>query len=486
MIPINCILAVDENMGIASINEKGSFIPWHIREDLSFFKDITTHVNTWSKINAVIMGRKTWETIKCPLKNRLNVVISSTITDKTNTDNLLWFTSTNSAITYLNTLSNIESIFICGGVNLYNEFINSDNLQYLYLTKINHNYNTSLIVNMDLTKYKIMNEKTIDTIDMNDNSNVTVTFYQYKKNNIDEEQLYLDILKDILENGHHRQTRNGMTRTLFGKYLSFDLADNKFPLLTTKKMFTKGIFEELIFFCRGLTDSKLLENNKIMIWESNTNRQFLNSLGKTDWIEGDMGPMYGYQWLHFNAPYDGCKSDYTNKGFNQLQYVIDLLKTDKFSRRILMTTYNPIQANEGVLYPCHGISVQFGIEDDNKLCCIMHQRSADSFLGLPFNISSYSLLVYLICELINNDTKYTGTKIVPGKLHMTLGDVHIYDEHIDAVKTQLSRYMSCYEFPTIKIDKKICKLEDFNTLSSSDIKILNYKHHDPIKAKMIA
>ena len=188
-----------------------------------------------------------------------------------------------------------------------------------------------------------------------------------------EEQHYLNLMNNIITKGHNRQTRNSKTWSLFGNHMEFDLTDGKFPLLTTKKMFLRGIFEELKFFLLGKTDTKVLEEKGVNIWKGNTCKEFIDSL-KLPYCEGDMGPMYGFQLRHFGAEYDGCKYDYTNKGFDQFKLVLDTLKKDKYSRRIMMTTYNPAQVHLGVLPPCHGITVQFGVEGENNLCCHMYQR----------------------------------------------------------------------------------------------------------------
>ena len=210
-----------------------------------------------------------------------------------------------------------------------------------------------------------------------------------------------------------------------------------------------------------------------------------------------MGPMYGYQWRHFNAQYENSQSDYTNMGYDQLLDVIKLIKEDPFSRRILMTSYNPAQAKFGVLYPCHGISIQFYVEDNNSnfnLNCLMNQRSGDAFLGIPFNISSYALLVYMLCNHINctggiihNQQNY---KINPGKLMMIFCDIHIYEQHIDAVNKQIERIP--YNFPQLRINYEIKNFNNtneegsINNLEFKDLEIINYNSYDSIKAQMIA
>jgi thymidylate synthase len=295
------------------------------------------------------------------------------------------------------------------------------------------------------------------------------------------ETQYLNLLQEIAEKGHYRKTRNGNTKSLFGKHLEFDLRENRFPLLTTKKMFLRGIFEELAFFLRGATNSKCLEEKGVHIWKGNTSREFLDSLGFSHLEEGDMGPMYFYQIYHFNAPYTNCQANYSGMGLNQWEQVIQLLRTDRTSRRMIMTTYNPLQASEGVLYPCHGIVIQFAVEGENELCCHMHQRSCDTFLGEPYNIASYSLLVILLCRYLN-DTCDTDFRFVPGKLTISLGDCHIYENHLDSVQTQLTR--EPFPFPTLTI--RGGPLTDLTTLDFSCLELRDYQCHPTLKEKMVA
>ena len=288
------------------------------------------------------------------------------------------------------------------------------------------------------------------------------------------EDHYLKIMSDLIYNGDYRMTRNGFTYSSFGKSLSFDIS-NSFPLLTTKKVFFRGIIEELLFFLRGQTNSKILEEKGVNIWKPNTTQEFIKSRNLS-YEEGDMGPMYGFNWLHFGAKYQDCKTDYTNKGFNQIEQVIKLLKEDPFSRRIIMTTYNPEIAEEGVLYPCHGIVVQFYVHQKNNkyyLSCSMTQRSADIACGVPYNIASYAALVYILC-------KHLGDEYVPDQLIINFGDVHLYEEHLNEALIQINRIPN--EFPKLEI-KEFKKIEE---LTYDHFILTDYTHHAPIKYIMKA
>jgi thymidylate synthase len=197
--------------------------------------------------------------------------------------------------------------------------------------------------------------------------------------------------------------------------------------------------------------------------------------------EGDMGPMYGFIFRYHGIAYRGMNTDYTGQGFDQIEYCINLLKTDPFSRRILMTSFNPSQAQQGVLYPCHSIVIQFYVEKGHRLSCTMYQRSADIGCGTPFNVASSSLLVYMFCEVINNDSKYTGQKFTPGRLIMNHGDIHIYEDHYSELIRQVLR--EPYKFPQLTFKRKVNELTDFKY---EDLELVGYQCYPSIKLKMIA
>jgi len=284
------------------------------------------------------------------------------------------------------------------------------------------------------------------------------------------EYSYLNALKDILETGERRQTRNSVTLSKFGIKLDFDISSS-FPLLTTKRVYWTGVLHELLWFIKGNTNSKDLEKNNVNIWKGNSNREFLDSVNLCDNEEGDCGPIYGFQWRHFNAPYKGTKYNYDGLGIDQLKKCINLIRTDPSSRRIFMSAWNPVQMHEMCLPPCH-VSYQFYVSSDKKLSCMMYQRSGDMFLGIPFNIASVALLVYIIANI---------TDTLPGNISIVIGDAHIYESHIEQVKLQLSRTL--YELPTLTIKQKI---NDIDSCTVDNFIIKNYKCHPGIKADMVA
>ena len=288
-----------------------------------------------------------------------------------------------------------------------------------------------------------------------------------------EEYQYLNLLNDIMNEGTLEEGRNGFTKCVFGSAMHFTLENGKIPILTTKKTAWKTCLKELLWFIRGDTSNKRLNDEGVHIWDGNTTKEFMEARGLSHYSNGDIGPMYGYQWRQFNAPYEGCDADYIGKGIDQLQNVIDCLKDPKqrSSRRMVISAWNPCQIDEGVLPPCH-VLFQFNVVNGNKLSCCLMQRSYDSVLGAPFNICSYSLLCCLIakhCDLEPYEFIHYG------------GNCHIYDDHFDQVKEQITR--EPYEFPTLEI---LNKRENINDYVVDDFKISNYQHHPPIKAAMRA
>jgi thymidylate synthase len=253
---------------------------------------------------------------------------------------------------------------------------------------------------------------------------------------------------------------------------------NSFPLLTTKRVFWRGVAEELLFFISGQTDTKILEAKGVNIWKGNTSREFLDKRGLHNLKEGEYGKSYGYQWRHFGARYN-CftgKRDLENsrsEGIDQLQQIIDQLKNPETrnSRRLIMTAWNPTQLDEMALPPCH-IMCQFNVHDGNKLSCAMYQRSVDVMLGQPFNIASYAMLTHLLA-------KHCGLE-AHEFVHF-MGNCHIYEEHIEGAKEQVLR--EPYNFPELNI---LQVRENINDYRVEDFEIVEYKSHPVIKFKMIA
>jgi thymidylate synthase len=287
-----------------------------------------------------------------------------------------------------------------------------------------------------------------------------------------QEIQYIDLINKIIENGETRNSRNSITKSIFSEKLEFDIS-NSVPIITTKKLAWKVVIKELLWFLSGSTDNqKLLEQN-VNIWKGNASREYMDSIGFTEREVNDLGPVYGHQWRHFNAEYINHKTDYTNKGNDQIESVLNLLKNDPMSRRIILTAWNPSQLNLMNLPPCH-LLAQFYVSNDKELSCMMYQRSADVGLGLPFNIASYAILTYILAKLTN---------LKPKKLVITIGDAHIYENHLDVLKEQVKRQP--FNFPTLQFnsDKTYSKISDFTI---DDFMIENYIYHDTLKMDMVA
>jgi len=334
-----------------------------------------------------------------------------------------------------------------------------------------------------------------------------------------EEQQYLDLIREVLETGEFETGRNGATRSVFGRMMRFSLKDGTLPLLTTKQVAWKTCFRELMWFIRGETDNHKLQQQNVHIWDGNSTREFLDSRGLTNYPEGVLGPVYGYQWRHYNAPYSPSKlptsispenhpipslilrsgidhicgkdipywgeslvstaMDRVEKppsyaGVDQLQNIIDALRDpeQRISRRLILTAWNPQQIDQMALPPCH-VLAQFRVRGGDRLSCALYQRSGDIGLGVPFNIASYSFLTHLLA-------KHCG--LVADEFVHFLGDAHIYESHVESLKMQIERIP--LEFPKIRIKSGKPRIEEYDL---EDIELVEqYLHHPKIEMNMVA
>lgn len=284
-----------------------------------------------------------------------------------------------------------------------------------------------------------------------------------------DEYQYLNLIEKIIATGSERIDRTSVgTFSIFGAQMRFSLRDGTFPLLTTKKTFFRGIAEELLWFIRGSTDAKELQAKNVRIWDGNSTREFLDKAGFTDREEGDLGPVYGFQWRHFGAEYKTCHDDYTGQGVDQLAEVIKTLQTRPYDRRIIMSAWNVPDIPKMALPPCHCL-VQFYVAD-GEVSCQLYQRSADVGLGVPFNIASYALLTHMIAHV-------TGLK--PGDFIHTTGDTHIYRNHVEPLKLQLGREPK--PFPKLIFKRNVNNIDDFKY---EDFEIQGYDPYPAIKMEM--
>jgi len=492
-IKTNLIVAVDSKWGFS----KNGIIPWKIKEDYNFFLDTTKRVYLNDTKNAVIMGKNTWKSLPenfRGLNGRANVIVSTTMTD----EEVILDNKTNAVVHLVKSLQDgiklchqhkYGKIFIGGGYSIYKEALLNTEIDEIYLSSIGKDYGCDNIFphsefSQLVNNYKIQSSKNFIVTDQISKEMVPIIFTKYYKNEVPkcinyEEQQYLDLIEEILKKGTLRETRNAKVYSLFGKHFEFNL-ENGFPILTTKKINFKGVFEEASFFLSGKTDVQILSDKGIKIWNPNTTREFLDANGLNNYKEYDMGPMYPFQFRHFGLEYEGKDKDYTG-GFDQIQYCLNLIKNDPYSRRNIMTSFNPAQAKEGVLYPCHSLIIQWYVEENNKLSMSMYNRSQDMVLGNPWNISYGALLIHLFCEVINNDLSYTGNKLLPGRLIVNMGDVHIYDTHYEQSIRQILR--EPYTFPKLIFKRKVT---DFKDIKFEDLELVNYDCYPGIIAKMVA
>lgn len=459
------------------------------KDDMKHFQDIT--IGSYnpdkekSKKNVVIMGYNTWKSIPQkykPLKDRINIVISNRDTDEYFGDAIV-HKDLSTALMMLNRLERNE-IFVIGGEKIYNDCFGqfNDSINHVYQTYVEEvcdeydEYHTYKYFNFDNSDYIKTSSKKLRDIDIEVcrggefvKKTVDINFIRYTNKNHTDEYNYLNGLKDVFKNGNKIKGRNGSVLSMFGQRMEYDL--ERFPLLTTKKMGYKTILKELLWFLRGSTSNEELVQENVHIWTQNSTKEFLESRG-LDYAEGDLGPVYGFQWRHFGAQYESSDKDYNSLGKDQIEYVLNLIKNEPTSRRIILSAWNPADLDKMALPPCHVMSQYYVNECEGTLSCQLYQRSGDMFLGVPFNIASYAFLTYILAHL-------TGYK--PGKLIHIIGDAHIYEEHIEVVNKQLQREPKLFPKLTISED-----LKDIDDIKLEHFTLEEYESHEALKAPMIA
>lgn len=454
--------------GIIGVEKNGKLtLPWkRIPSDMKYFKDLTQN-------STVIVGRKTYITLPKLPGRELLVITSASIPD------VACHPTFENCLEYAASLG--RPIYVIGGGQLYQTAIKSKWCKTLDITEVSEGpisgdpiaYFPSITKNFVIEKeYRPFKDGEYI---------LKHRIYRNLFNPRSSENTYLDTLRVVLSKGCKKEDRTGVgTFSLFGQILSFDFKKGQdgfysFPLLTTKKMFLRGIIEELLFFLRGGVDNDLLKEKRVHIWDGNTTREFLDQRGMTNFEEGSLGKAYGFQWRQWGAEWEGKKADYKGKGYDQISTIIDQLKKDPFSRRIILSAWNVSDLEEMCLPPCHTMyvfNVQI-INGEKKLFCHLTQRSGDMFLGVPFNIASASLLTFILAE---------ATGLEPGGLTISIVDAHIYLNHIEQCKLQISRIP--YTFPSLKITKCIRSVEDIEKMADTDFVLKDYNCHPGIKADM--
>lgn len=483
--PISLIAAVANYRGKLAIGKNGNLLA-KLPADMAFFKTITS-TPSMHGLPIVVMGRKTWDSIPVkfrPLVDRINIVLTNSI-EKTLGVNIYYMTF-EKFIKSVYLRDTKQEIFVIGGGEIYKLFMESNlNIDKMYITEItgikfektdivtympNFNYNYKLIgysekfqgpelISYRILRYKLMKQKT-------------------------DEFKYLELANKILTTGGDRLDRTGTgTVSLFGEQLRFDISNGIVPLLTTKKVAFNMIIHELFWMMTGNTDAKVLQKNGVHIWDGNTSREFLDNRGLNNYPEGVLGAGYGWQIRFQGAKYNIKYADTSKlsrkelgkiRGFDQLKYIEDLLKNDPFSRRILMSYWNPIDFKHTSLLPCH-FAFQFYVTEENGikyLSGLLTQRSVDVFLGAPFNFVFYSTLIHIMCSRHN---------FKPKELVFSGGDVHLYKNHLDQIKEQMTRIPR--PFPKIKLDQRLATV-DWSEMKIEDIELIGYFPDMFIKANM--
>ncbi len=507
---VNLIVAVDEKtMGIG----KNGRIPWSNKNDMKWFKETTIGQGN----NSIIMGRTTYESIGKPLKDRINIVITH---QDIQIPDCYVCHSIEEGIEKSKELK-VDSAFIIGGGSIYRESLEKNLIDILYIDYLDTGLTEDrfdTFFNVDLTNF---NESLILNKHNYPDNICPIVFYNNKSKIVPCEcfdYTYLRLMDNIIECGQTKHTRAGDTLSLFARMMSFDLR-NGLPILTTKKVYSKGCIHELLWILHGDTNIKYLVDNNTHIWdddayryylqkfesdkskdEQTTKEQFINRVIKQDvihyiedgdmysktYIFGDLGPVYGKQWVDWN-------------GINQVQELIHKLKTNPDDRRLMISAWNVGEIKDMALPPCHYLSQWYVTEMTNKerndeykkrhnvnenlsdkeldelniphqyLSCMWMQRSVDTCLGLPYDLLSYSILTHLIAQVCN---------MVPYEVKCSLGDCHIYKNQLDGAIKQVQRNPFKYKPAHLELNKDI---KDINDFKYEDIKIVDYESYSVIK-----
>lgn len=497
---VNLVVGVDRATG--GIGCKGG-IPWKNKEDMKWFKKLTTG-------NACIMGWTTYVSLGRPLKDRLNIVISPDLDATT-----YFIDADNSNVRNARSLEDAIQIaenekygiaFVMGGGSIYRQYLEKDLIDTMYIDYIDNSDNKDLEFdtyfpfiamhkNDEESNYHSWHREVLGYSEDGKNEYTAIHRVRANKNDVDDQ--YINLLKTI-KCGQTKHTRAGETFSIFGQQLRFNAFDH-LPILTTKKVYTKGCIHELLWFIKGDTNIKYLIDNNCHIWDDDayryynvllkgdknlelTKEEFLEKvaasesvlIGGTQYYKyGDLGSVYGKQWNNWN-------------GINQIDELIEKLKTNPDDRRLIISAWNVGELKDMALPPCHYLTQWYvtklsDVQKEhyktayNKECpeyglsVMWNQRSVDTCLGLPYNILSYSIFLYMVAQCVN---------MAPLEVICNLGDTHIYKNQLNGVEEQLIRNPYLYKLPQLELNSDIKNIRDF---TADDIKIKNYKSYPAIK-----
>lgn len=494
LVSFDIVVATDTIGGIA----KDGMIPWNGtpigKQDQTEFRRRTTG-------GCVFMGRKTFDSIPekfRPLQNRINYVISRSVTNTVCigvlTDKPVYYSSSlENALQHAALVYPDRRRYVIGGEEIYKIALTLcvDTIYHTYIPQSAlENSRGRLHYNCDrffqpTHDFQPVEEKII-TNRFNDLS-IDTHVYQINKS----ERKYLALLREIIEKPVSQNRTNTVTHRVFSRTLKFPLrheVENTsypiLPILTTKTVYSRMVIHELLWFIRGETDIKYLTDNNTPIWNGNTTREALDSRGLTDYEPGETGPIYGYQWRRWNMDYKLYKTGEKSTSIDQLTDVVRRIKETPFDRRLLVSAWNPSQIDQMALPPCH-YAFQFFCEDriNNNgeilplISIQVNMRSADMGLGVPFNIMSYGLLLHMVAHLTNR---------VAHELSLVMTDCHVYDNHIDAIREQITRTPLTY--PRFSFSPKALECKNWDELSDcvpADFIIHPFNKHPPIKMDMV-
>lgn len=486
------IVAVGAKNIIGQKTDTGEFImPWPIcLPDLKNFRTIT--IGPKLNTNVVIMGHNTWLSLpkkSRPLGHRVNVVISRNaddvlaLVDPEKRSSVHIEKTLRGALNWCYEQHAFEKIFVIGGAKIYQTCFEEDfiyEIHCIHKSEISPDKNDNDKYNEGWESFHFpdISEKWFSSSLIGSFSwekGREVRFFRYHPDNY-EENAYLEIMDELLNKTFANPDRTGVgTYSSFGKTLTFDLSDGRIPLLTTKRVFFRGSLEEMLFFISGSTDVSILRDKGVHIWDGNTNRKFLDEHGLNHYEEYDMGPTYSFLFRHAGAEesYEGKHKEYEGLGINQIQKVVDDIKENPYSRRHMIDLWSPAHLPKMTLPSCL-FNYQFYVDvEDGSISLLANMRSADIFLGVPFNLSGASLILRMICHL-------TGRR--PGKLMLVMKDAHLYVNHVKQAREQLQRNPRW--FPILKIKRSPGEIKNMDGFTMDDFILEHYSPHKTIKAEM--
>ncbi len=425
---INIIAACDKNLGIG-IDGK---LPWKSSLDMKHFKQITSG-------GIVIMGRCTWESIPekyRPLSNRYNIVVSNSLIFSELPEGLIICTDFNIAIDCAKKLAyesgNTKEIFVIGGSSIYNAVFSRNDIKRLYLTVISGDYTCDRFLNGFNGNFRL-----IESINAEEDSlKMKFNTYESYPNSMANMYLYQygGLLNDILTNGNVRNGRNGGTLSVFSRRLEFDLSGGEFPLLTNRNVPLRHVFEELMWMLRGETNTKELDKRGVRIWNANSTREFLDSVGLVDLEEGEIGKTYGHEMRNFNGEID------------QVRELMKGLRENPHGRRHILSLWNPSDLKACALPPCVFL-YQFYV-NNQSIDLQINIRSSDVPVALHWNIAHGALFLHLVCCMLGKNSSQTW---MPGRLIFNLGDAHIYEPHLEEVR-KMVRELHVLPMPKLSVN----------------------------------